>query len=349
MTAPLRVLIADDQALVRSGLALIIEAQPDMEVAGEAEDGREALAQCRQLAPDVALLDVRMPGLDGLEAARRLVRDQPATRVVMLTTFDLDSYLYEALKIGVSGFFLKDDRPEQLTAGIRAVVTGAALLAPSLTHRVVESYVRAPPRGSAGEPLRRAGLVGGTLAAAAVTAFLWWQNGEYRPIQPGERSTLTGTLRTIRDIPTGRPALTEERRQQLSGAPFEREQRSCAERKSPAQGDDAPSQPQGRAEPGAGSPAGGDGDPRQRDRASSATGRGDDRTAGAGGPDGHAYANSHADADAHPEPSADSVAGRRRSSPCISSARRAPPSWPRRRSRAGGRGSPPGSCASPAR
>jgi len=130
MTAPLRVLIADDQALVRSGLALIIEAQPDMEVAGEAEDGREALAQCRQLAPDVALLDVRMPGLDGLEAARRLVRDQPATRVVMLTTFDLDSYLYEALKIGVSGFFLKDDPPEQLTAGIRAVVTGAALLAP---------------------------------------------------------------------------------------------------------------------------------------------------------------------------------------------------------------------------
>jgi DNA-binding NarL/FixJ family response regulator len=147
MTARLRVLIADDQALVRSGLTLVIEAQPDMEVAGEAKDGREALAQCRRLAPDVALLDVRMPGLDGLEVARRLVRDQPATRVVMLTTFDLDSYLYEALKIGVSGFFLKDDPPEQLTAGIRAVVTGAALLAPSLTHRVVESYVRAPPRG----------------------------------------------------------------------------------------------------------------------------------------------------------------------------------------------------------
>jgi DNA-binding NarL/FixJ family response regulator len=148
MTVPLRVLIADDQALVRSGLRVIIEAQPDMEVAGEAVDGRDALAQCRQLTPDVAVLDVRMPGLDGLEVARRLVRGHPATRVIiMLTTFDLDSYLYEALKIGVSGFFLKDDTPEQLTAGIRAVASGAALLAPSLTKRVVESYVRAPPRG----------------------------------------------------------------------------------------------------------------------------------------------------------------------------------------------------------
>jgi DNA-binding NarL/FixJ family response regulator len=147
MTLPLRVFIADDQALVRSGLGLIVEAQPDMELAGEAEDGRDALAQCRRLVPDIAVLDVRMPGLDGLEVARRLVRDQPATRVIMLTTFDLDSYLYEALKIGVSGFFLKDDPPEQLTAGIRAVASGAALLAPSLTTRVVESYVRAPPRG----------------------------------------------------------------------------------------------------------------------------------------------------------------------------------------------------------
>lgn len=148
MSSSIRVLIADDQALVRSGLALVVGAESDMEVAGEAADGREALARCRELEPDVALLDVRMPGLDGLEAARRVVRDQPTTRVVMLTTFDLDSYLYEALKIGVSGFFLKDDPPEQLVAGIRAVVAGASLLAPSLTRRVVETYVRGPPPGS---------------------------------------------------------------------------------------------------------------------------------------------------------------------------------------------------------
>ncbi len=142
--APIRVLIADDQALVRSGLALVLGTEPDMQVAGEAADGREALARCRQLQPDIALLDIRMPGLDGLEVARRLIRDQPAIRIAMLTTFDLDSYLYEALKIGVSGFFLKDDPPEQITAGIRAVVAGAALLSPSLTQRVVSRYVRCP-------------------------------------------------------------------------------------------------------------------------------------------------------------------------------------------------------------
>ena len=145
MTATaIRVLIADDQALVRSGLALVIGSEPDMQVAGEAADGREALARCRELQPDIALLDIRMPGLDGLEVARRLIRDQPAIHIAMLTTFDLDSYLYEALKIGVSGFFLKDDPPEQITAGIRAVVAGAALLSPSLTQRVVARYVRGP-------------------------------------------------------------------------------------------------------------------------------------------------------------------------------------------------------------
>lgn len=143
-TTAIRVLIADDQALVRSGLALVIGSEPDMQVAGEAADGREALARCRELQPDVALLDIRMPGLDGLEVARRLIRNQPAIHIAMLTTFDLDSYLYEALKIGVSGFFLKDDPPEQITAGIRAVVSGAALLSPALTQRVIARYVRGP-------------------------------------------------------------------------------------------------------------------------------------------------------------------------------------------------------------
>jgi DNA-binding NarL/FixJ family response regulator len=148
MRAPIRILIADDQALVRSGLALVIEAEADMEVAGEAADGREAIARCREVQPDIALLDIRMPGLDGLEVARRVIAQHPAVRVVMLTTFDLDSYLYEALKIGVSGFLLKDDPPEQIVAAIRAVVAGAELLAPSLTRRVVEAYVRGPAPGS---------------------------------------------------------------------------------------------------------------------------------------------------------------------------------------------------------
>ncbi|MDQ4049925.1 MAG: response regulator transcription factor [Actinomycetota bacterium] len=151
---PIRVLIADDQALVRSGLALVIGGEPGMEVVGEATDGREALARCHELQPDVALLDIRMPGLDGLEVARRVVREHPAIRVAMLTTFDLDSYLYEALRIGVSGFFLKDDPPEQILAGIRAAVAGAALLAPSLTQRVVARYVRGPAPGTVDPALR---------------------------------------------------------------------------------------------------------------------------------------------------------------------------------------------------
>ncbi|MDQ3678039.1 MAG: response regulator transcription factor [Actinomycetota bacterium] len=152
---PIRVLIADDQALVRSGLALVIGTEPGMQVVGEAADGRETLARCRELQPDVALLDIRMPGLDGLEAARRLIRDQPAIRIAMLTTFDLDSYLYEALKIGVSGFFLKDDPPEQIIAGIRAVVAGAALLSPALTQRVVARYVRGPAPDSVASELEQ--------------------------------------------------------------------------------------------------------------------------------------------------------------------------------------------------
>ncbi len=140
----IRVLLADDQEMIRTGLRMILNAQDGIEVVGEAADGAEAVALARRLRPDVCLFDIRMPGLDGLEVARRLIRDQPAVHIAMLTTFDLDSYLYEALKIGVSGFFLKDDPPEHITAGIRAVVAGAALLSPSLTQRVVARYVRGP-------------------------------------------------------------------------------------------------------------------------------------------------------------------------------------------------------------
>jgi len=141
-----RVMIADDQALVRAGFRMILEAEADIEVVGEAADGREAEAEARRLKPDVVLMDVRMPELDGIEATRRLLEgDGSATKVVMLTTFDMDEYVYDALRAGASGFLLKDVPPEQLVAGIRAVASGDALLAPSVTRRVIEEFVRRPP------------------------------------------------------------------------------------------------------------------------------------------------------------------------------------------------------------
>jgi DNA-binding NarL/FixJ family response regulator/class 3 adenylate cyclase len=141
-----RVLIVDDQALVRTGFRMILEAEPDLEVVGEASDGGEAIAQARSLKPDVVLMDVRMPEIDGIEATRQLLTgDGAESKVVMLTTFDMDEYVYEALRAGASGFLLKDVPPEQLVAGIRAVASGDALLAPSVTRRVIEEFVRRPP------------------------------------------------------------------------------------------------------------------------------------------------------------------------------------------------------------
>jgi DNA-binding NarL/FixJ family response regulator len=143
----LGVLIADDQALVRAGFRMILEAEEDMEVVGEAADGREAVEEARRLWPDVVLMDVRMPDVDGIEATRRLLGDDgaAAVKVVMLTTFDMDEYVYDALRAGASGFLLKDVPPEQLVDGIRAVASGDALLAPSVTRRVIEEFVRRPP------------------------------------------------------------------------------------------------------------------------------------------------------------------------------------------------------------
>ena len=141
-----RVLIVDDQALVRAGFRMILEAEQDIEVVGEAADGREAVDEARRLEPDVVLMDVRMPEVDGIEAARRLLgQGEIATKIVMLTTFDMDEYVYDALRAGASGFLLKDVPPEQLIAGIRAVASGDALLAPSVTRRVIEEFVRRPP------------------------------------------------------------------------------------------------------------------------------------------------------------------------------------------------------------
>ena len=147
---PIRIVLADDQSLVRGGFRMILSAQPDMEVVGEATDGEEAIARWRQLRPDLILMDVRMPKLDGLEASRRILQEGgDGTRVVILTTFDLDEYVYAALRAGASGFLLKDLTPEQLVSSIRIVLSGDALLAPSITRRLVERFAR-PGRASSG-------------------------------------------------------------------------------------------------------------------------------------------------------------------------------------------------------
>jgi DNA-binding NarL/FixJ family response regulator len=139
------VLIVDDQALVRAGFRMILEAEADMEVVGEAADGGQAIVEASNLRPDVVLMDVRMPVMDGIEATRRLLDADSGARVVMLTTFDMDEYIYEALRAGASGFLLKDVPPEQLVDGVRAIASGDALLAPSVTRRLIEEFVRRPP------------------------------------------------------------------------------------------------------------------------------------------------------------------------------------------------------------
>ena len=142
----IRVLIADDQALVRGGFRMILDAQKDIEVVAEVANGREAVARAEELQPDVVLMDIRMPELNGIEATRRLVDGNP-TRVLMLTTFDLDEYVYEAMKAGAR-FLLKDVRPEQLAEAVRVIAAGEALLAPAITRRLIEEFVRRPAPGS---------------------------------------------------------------------------------------------------------------------------------------------------------------------------------------------------------
>ena len=147
----IRVLLADDQALVRSGFQMILSAQPEIEVVGEAEDGRQAIDLANRLLPDVILMDVRMPTMDGLEATRRLVSFGTAARILILTTFDLDEYVYDAIRAGASGFLLKDVRPTQLVDAIRVVAGGEALLAPAVTKRLLERFAATLP-----EPEERA-------------------------------------------------------------------------------------------------------------------------------------------------------------------------------------------------
>ncbi|MEE4597765.1 response regulator transcription factor [Streptomyces sp. DSM 41524] len=154
MTTTIRVLIADDQMMVRQGFTVLLNAEPDMEVVGQAVDGADAIAQVAQLAPDVVLMDIRMPGVGGIEATRRLTEPADATvKILVLTTFDLDEYVYEALRAGASGFLLKDASADELAHAVRVVAAGDALLAPNITKRLIGEFSRvtaAAPRG----PLR---------------------------------------------------------------------------------------------------------------------------------------------------------------------------------------------------
>jgi DNA-binding NarL/FixJ family response regulator len=140
----LRVVVADDQSMVRAGFRSLLNEEPGLEVVGEAADGEQAVAAVRRFRPDVALMDIRMPNVDGLEATRRIVAAGLATRILILTTFDLDEYVYEGLRAGASGFLLKDASPEQLIAAIQVVAEGEAVLAPTVTRRVVEAFARIP-------------------------------------------------------------------------------------------------------------------------------------------------------------------------------------------------------------
>ena len=144
----IRVLIADDQALVRGGFHSILAGQDDIEVVGEAEDGQQAVEAADQLRPDVVLMDIRMPGIDGIEATRRIAARGLPSRILVLTTFDLDNYVYDAMKAGASGFLLKTAPPRQLADAVRTVAAGDALLAPTVTKRLVEQFVRRPPPGT---------------------------------------------------------------------------------------------------------------------------------------------------------------------------------------------------------
>ena len=148
----IRAVVADDQGLVRAGLRMILSAEPDIEVVGEAADGHEAVAIAQRRSPDVVLMDIRMPALDGIDATRQLMAHDNPPHVLVLTTFDLDEYVYEAMRAGASGFLLKSARPQQLVSAVRDAVAGETLLAPEITRRLVETFVRRPPPGTRTPP-----------------------------------------------------------------------------------------------------------------------------------------------------------------------------------------------------
>ncbi|MET7696447.1 response regulator transcription factor [Streptomyces sp. NPDC005485] len=173
------VLVVDDQPLQRYGFRVLLESIPDTEVVGEAAHGAEAVRKTAELRPDVVLMDVRMPGMDGIEATRRITAAGGRSRVLVLTTFDLDEYVHAALRAGASGFLLKDARPEELLAGIRAVAAGDAVIAPALTRRILDEYAEHAPagRGDAGEDPRLASLTDRE-REILVAIGKGWTNGE---------------------------------------------------------------------------------------------------------------------------------------------------------------------------
>jgi DNA-binding NarL/FixJ family response regulator len=147
----IRIVLADDQELVREGIRMMLDAEPDLTVIGEASDGNEALRLVRELDPDVVLMDVRMPNLDGIEATARIPQTGSHARVLVLTTFDLDEYVYRALKAGAAGFLLKDAKREELAAAVRSIASGGTLLAPEITRRLIADYCRRPQPGAVPE------------------------------------------------------------------------------------------------------------------------------------------------------------------------------------------------------
>jgi DNA-binding NarL/FixJ family response regulator len=173
----IKVLLADDQALVRSGFRMILEAREEIEVVGEAEDGFEAIEATKRLLPDVILMDVRMPNLDGVEATRRLVARGTDSRILILTTFDLDEYVYEAIRAGASGFLLKDVRPQELVDAIHVVAKGDALLAPSITRRLLDRFAEQAPQDHAKPPPQLASLTERELEVLKLMAK-GWSNAE---------------------------------------------------------------------------------------------------------------------------------------------------------------------------
>ena len=159
----IRVLLCDDQALVRSGFRMVLESREDLQVVGEAEDGVQAVGLTLHAKPDVVLMDIRMPNMNGVEATRRIVAAGAPSRIVILTTYDADEYVYSALRAGASGFLLKDIEPVQLVDAVRIVARGEALLAPTVTRRLLDKFAQCPTGGAHG-PLRRAGPVDRTRA-----------------------------------------------------------------------------------------------------------------------------------------------------------------------------------------